>query len=140
MGNIPYKSNEELMAMKEDIADRKFKVRMIGVLVTSALVVGAIAAAFFLPGAASAVAGAGSGGVNAVLSLVMGAGAGITSLLTMKEVKRLEMDEKYIQTYMQGKNYWGEGYREEVAEKGYSMSGSPFPKGAPPPPQQQRDR
>ena len=134
---IPYNENPELMAMKQDLADRKFRVQMIGLLVTGLLIAATIASIFLFPAAASAVAKAGA--ERALITGVLGLGAGITTLFTLKEVKRLEMDEKFIQSYMQGKNYWGEGFREEVAERGYGV-GSPFPLGAPPPQSLTRDR
>lgn len=127
MTNIPYYSNEELVEMKQDIADRKFRVRMIGALVVGALIAAAIATLFFVPGAASTLFSAGPEVGKLVMSGILAVGAGITSLFTMKELKRLEMDEKYLQTYMQGKNYWGEGYRKEVAEHGYSLQSPQFP-------------
>lgn len=134
MAGLPYQQNEELMAMKEDIADRKFRVKMIGMAVTGLLLVGALATAFMVP-AAAGLLGSGLG------KLLLPLAAAVTSFVTLKEVKRLEMDEKYLQTYMQAKNHWGEGYREEVAEKGYGFGRSPsFPEGAPPPPELERER
>lgn len=49
-------------------------------------------------------------------------------LSAMKEQTKLKLDEEMVQS----KNYWGEGYREEVAEHGYSLQASSF-HSAPPP-------
>lgn len=114
------------MAMKEDIANRAFRIRMTGMIITAALAVAAIATAFLLP-AGVLSAGMAKPLITGVLAL---AGA-ITTLVTMKEVKRLEIDEQYLQSYMEGKNYWGAGYRQEVAERGYSGP-SPIMAGMPP--------
>ncbi len=133
MVEAPYNANPELVAMKNDIANRKFRVQLIGMAVTGALVVGALATLFFVPGAIGAVGTAGGASMAKLLVVgSMGVASTVTSLITMKEVKKLEMDEKYLQSYMSGKNYWGEGYREEVAEHGYAIT-SPTFQGAPPP-------
>lgn len=52
----------------------------------------------------------------------MGGGL-ISGIVTMKESTKLKLDEEMVQSYMQGKGSWGHGYREEVAERGYSMAG-----------------
>lgn len=114
--------------MKEDIAERKFRVQMTGLLVGAALITAAIASMFFFPAAVGQIMNA-SGGARLVTTALLGVGAAITTMLTLKEVKRLEVDEKYVQSYMQGKNYWGEGYREEVAERGFG--GVQAPRGLP---------
>lgn len=133
MADTPYNTNPELVAMKNDIANRKFRVQLIGMGVTAVLAIGALAAFFLIPGAGAAVgAMGGASATKAVLGLGMAAAGTVTSLVTMKEMKKLEMDEQFLQSYMQGKNYWGEGYREEVAEHGYALKAPAFP-GAPPP-------
>lgn len=120
------------MAMKEDIAERKYRVQMTGLLVGGALIAAALATAFFFPAAASAAMAGGAGGAKLIMSGLLAVGAAITTMLTLKEVKRLEVDEKYVQSYMQGKNYWGAGYREEVAEHGYGGVQTPLtPSGFP---------
>jgi hypothetical protein len=111
----PYNA-PQLMAMKEDIANRAFRIKMTGMIVTAIFVVAAVAAMFFMPGLAA-------GGGKSLLTLGMAAAGGVTSMLTMREAKKLELDESYITSYMQGKNYWGAGYRQEVAEHGYSAPG-----------------
>lgn len=128
MARIPYQENPELMAMKEDIAERKYRVQMTGLLVGGALIAAAIASVFSFPAAAGAIMNSGAGGAKLLITAVLGIGAAITTMLTLKEVKRLEVDEKYVQSYMQGKNYWGE-YRKEVAEHGYG--GVQTPQGLP---------
>ncbi len=129
MARIPYQENQELMAMKEDIAERKYRVQMTGLLVGGVLIAAAIASVFFFPAAAGAIMNSGAGGAKLLITGLLGVGAAITTMLTLKEVKRLEVDEKYVQSYMQGKNYWGEGYRKEVAEHGYG--GVQAPQGLP---------
>lgn len=133
MVETPYNANSELVAMKEDIANRKFRIQLIGMAVTAVFMGAAIATLFFAPAATAGALGAlGAGGAKAALGIGMAAVGGITSLITMKELKKLELDEKFLQSYMSGKNYWGEGYREEVLEHGYSiqspaLSGAPLP-------------
>jgi len=123
---------EELLAMKEDIANRKFNVRLKGMIITGLFAAGAIAAAFLIPGGSEAAELLGGRGL---LGLALAGGGAITTLATLKEIKKLELDEEYLKSYMQGKNYWGEGYREEVAEKGYGFGNNPQPfmAGAAPP-------
>lgn len=128
MVKIPY-NTQELMAMKEDLANRKFRVKLIGTAITIALGAAAIGAFFFVPGAQNVAL---SSGGHHLFGALMTAGTAITSFITLKEVKKLEMDEQYIQSYMQGKNYWGAGYRQEVAEHGLNLQAPSF-HGAPPP-------
>ena len=47
------------------------------------------------------------------------AGGSLSEALTLKDRKKLEIDEAMVNSYMSGKNYWGAGYREEVADHGY---------------------
>ncbi len=120
----PY-NKPELVAMKEDIANRSFNIKMKGMIITGIFAVLAIGAMFLMPAAA----------VGMAKPLILGAmalGGAVTTMVTMREAKKLEVDENYIQSYMQGKNYWGEGYRKEVAEHGYggpnlTMQGPPAP-------------
>jgi len=128
----PYNANPELVAMKEDIAQRKLNVKIKGMLIGGALlllgVVALGAVAMAAPGAAVHMAGF----AQPLIYAAMAGGSAIVGLATMKEVKKLEMDEQYLSSYMSGKNYWGEGYREEVAEKGYSMAGPAVAMSGPP--------
>lgn len=130
--STPYSANPELVKMKQDIADRTFRVKVIGAMVTGILAVAAIATLFFVPGAGAMAASSGISASTAVTG-VLAVGGALASFITLKEVKRLEIDNQYLTSYMQGKNYWGEGYREEVAEHGYALS-SPLLQAAPPPP------
>lgn len=123
-GDLSPYNTPQLMAMKEDIANRAFKIKITGMIVTSLFVVAAVAAMFFMPGLAAA-------GGKSILTMGMAAGGAVTGMITMREAKKLEIDENYIQSYMQGKNYWGAGYRQEVAEHGYggpslTMQGPPM--------------
>lgn len=126
--DLPYKSNAELVAMKEDLANRKFRVELIGMAVTAAFGIAAIASMFMFPALAAE-------GGKGMLTLAMWGASGVTSLITLKEVKKLEMDEEFISSYMKAKNHWGEGYREEVAEKGYGFGRQPQHEQAPETPQ-----
>lgn len=131
MTETPYNANPELVAMKQDIADRKFHVKLKGMLITAGLIVAGIIALVALQSTVGLPAF--DAGLGRMLAYgVTGIGSTIVALATMKEVKRLEMDEQYLQTYMQGKNYWGEGYRKEVAEHGYAGPQVPFHSGPPP--------
>ena len=128
----PYNANPELVAMKDDFADRKFRVKLIGMAITAAFAVAAAATLFALPVLAPQMAVGMLPMAKLLIGCSMAAASWLTSMITMKEVKKLEIDEKFITSYMQGKNYWGEGYREEVAEHGYALQ-SPTFQGAPPP-------
>jgi len=118
----PYNA-PQLMAMKNDIANRSFRIKLTGMLITALFAVAAVAALLFLPPGSAELA-------RPLLSGAMALGGAVTTMVTMKEAKKLEIDEEYIQSYMQGKNYWGEGYRKEVTEHGYSGP-SPIMQGPP---------
>lgn len=127
-GNLTPYNAPQLMAMKEDIANRALRIKMVGMAITTVFTVAAVALMFFAP--------AGLGAGHHLFSLAMAAGGAVTSMVTMREAKKLEMDESYIQSYMRGKNFWGAGYRQEVAENGYSAAGlglqaPPGPRGKP---------
>lgn len=111
----PYNA-PQLEAMKEDIANRSFRIRMTGMLVTGLIAAAAIAAVFLIPGGLAV----GASGAKAIFYGALALGGGVTTLVTMHEAKKLEIDEHFIQSYMSGKNHWGAGYRQEVAEHGYS--------------------
>ena len=134
--NAPYNANEELVAMKHDIADRNYKLKIKEMLITGAMVVGGVALGALALPAIPALAGMGAvTGAMMGGALGLASGGAVASLATMKDREKLKIDESMVDSYMSGKNYWGEGYREEVAERGYSLSGtSAFPGAAPPPP------
>jgi len=132
MAETPYNVNPELTSMKNDIADRKFRIRMIGMAVATVFALTALAAVVAVPVLLPEIAATALPLAKFVLAGGLGLASAATTLFTMKEVKKLEIDEKFLQSYMQGKNYWGEGYREEVAEHGYSIQAPHF-QGAPPP-------
>lgn len=121
----PYNANPELMAMKEDISKRRFGLTVKKMLIGGALVVAGIAAGMALLPAVAPTMFAGGTLFPAYFGGVVGmmVGGHIANLATMKESERLKIDEQYVNTYLQGKNHWGEGYREEVAEHGYSLAG-----------------
>ena len=119
----PYNA-PQLMAMKNDIANRSFRIKMTGMIITALFAAAAVATIFFLPPGSFEL-------IKPLLSVALGLGGAVTTMVTMREAKKLEIDEQYIQSYMQGKNYWGEGYRKEVAEHGYAgpaltMQGPPM--------------
>ena len=128
----PYNANPELVEMKEDIAKRKFNLNVtqfvIGGLVLAATIAASIA---FLPALLPAsLAASGSGLMTAGMIGVyagMFTSAVATDFVTMKEREKLKIDEQYVDSYLQGKNHWGKGYREEVAEHGYSLMGANVP-------------
>ena len=123
-GNLSPYNAPQLMAMKEDIANRAFRIKMTGMIITGLFAVAAVAAMFFMPVGSLAMG-------KVMVSGALALGGAVTNIITMREAKKLEIDENYIQSYMQGKNYWGAGYRQEVAEHGYSapsltMQGPPM--------------
>lgn len=121
----PYNQNPELVAMREDIANRTFALKIKSGLITAASVVGGVAlGAVVFPASVPALVGGG------VIGLMAGGKA--SDIFTLKDREKLKIDEDMVQSYMQGKNYWGEGYREEVAEHGYSLGGAPHPGNLPP--------
>jgi len=113
----PYNANPELSAMKEDVASRSLNLSIKSGLITVATVaVGAAGAALLFPLAGPGVAfSAFVGGAAGLL-----ASGPIIEMATLKERTKLQIDEEMVQSYMAGKNYWGEGFREEVAEHGYA--------------------
>jgi hypothetical protein len=112
-----YNKNAELSAMKEDIADRHFNLRIKKLAITGASI------------ALGAAAGALLVGTFGIPAVIAGAGIGffasesVANMMTLKERTKLQIDEEMTQSYMAGKNHWGAGYREEVAEHGYNMTG-----------------
>lgn len=95
-----------------------------GLSIVAGLAVGAMIAPI-LPAAFTFTAIAG-GGIVGLL-----AGSSIAEMATMKERTKLKIDEEMVQSYMSGKNYWGEGFREEVAEHGYAGAQQPHHGGVP---------
>lgn len=129
----PYNQNEELVAMKHDIADRAYGIQvkswlMKGLTVGAGVLLGMLAAPTF--GAAAVVIGGAVG--------LLGGGI-VADMATMKDREKLKIDQSMVDSYMSGKNYWKEGYVKEVAEHGYSLSG-PAIAGAVMPPQRPRGR
>jgi hypothetical protein len=128
----PYNQNEELVAMKHDIADRAYGIQVKSWIVGGlTIAAGAILGAMALP----AVGLVGSGLVGALMGGGLGFATGgiVADMATLKDREKLKIDQSMVDSYMSGKNYWGEGYREEVAEHGYSLSGPGMVGTAPPP-------
>lgn len=111
--NSPFDQNPEMAAMKQNIADRAFNLKVKGMLITGAMMLAAVGLMFFAP----ALLGA----ATPLVGVLLAAGSGVAGLITMKESQKLEMDRQYLDTYMQGKNHWGKGYREEVLEQGWGQ-------------------
>ncbi|MFO0389622.1 MAG: hypothetical protein ACK502_07905 [Alphaproteobacteria bacterium] len=132
----PYNQNEELVAMKQDIADRSYNIQvkkwMIGGL---AIAGGVLLGTLALPLVPFLAAAKGVVGMGAIMGGALGfmAGGVAADMATMKDREKLKIDQSMVDSYMSGKNYWGEGYREEVAERGYSLSGPGMVGAAPPP-------
>lgn len=127
MSQEPYNANGELLDMKRDIADRSYKLTVKKFFFTA---VGLIAGALLLPAVLPIL---GLGAITGIMPVIMGgalgamAGGAVGEFLTMKERTKLKIDEDMTQSYMSGKNYWGEGYRKEVAEYGYGLSAPTIP-------------
>lgn len=111
----PFNRNAEMAKMRDDVANRKFNIKLKGMLITGALMAVGVGLLLLAPGLL--------GAATPLLGVAMVAASGLAGLLTLKETKKLEVDEQYLQGYMQGKTHWGEGYRKEVAEHGYSLGG-----------------
>jgi len=139
MVTSPYNANPELSVMKEDIAERGKQLVIKRMFITGLFVLaGAALGAFIVPSLllAPAVAGFAEVGasltaMNTLMGVMMGGGAGmmagglIAGVATMKESTKLQLDSEMLQSYMSGKNHWGAGYRQEVAEQGYGMLQAP---------------
>lgn len=129
----PYNANEELVAMKHDIADRAYGLQvkswtLMGLTTVGGALLGVLVAPMIPALAGIGVMGAIFGGTLGLM-----AGGVVADIATMKDREKLKIDQSMVDSYMQGKNYWGEGYREEVAERGYSLSGPGMVGAAPPP-------
>jgi hypothetical protein len=109
MANDPFQFNQpaDLEAMKDSVADRKFNIKLEKGLITAAGFAGGIGALVLTPvlGPLAPALGAAS---------VAGA-ATLADFVTTKQTEKLKIDQEFVESRMQGKNYWG-GYREEVAD------------------------
>jgi|GEM_PF-2077452 len=121
----PYNANPELTKMKNDVSNRHFNLTMKGLAIAGiAAIAGAALGAVFLPGLL--MVGMEMGVMGTIVGAMFGGVAGLmgggvaAGVLTMKESKKLAIDEEMVGSYMQGKNHWGAGYRQEVAEHGYA--------------------
>ena len=114
----PFDLDPKVSAMKEDVAKRVFRLKTIeGIITLATMAVAAVAMFTFLPALATG-GGLVAGIAKAAIPLALTAAGGLASYATMKERKRLEIDESYLQSRMSGRNNW-ESYREEVMEKGH---------------------
>ncbi len=129
----PYDQNPDLVKMRQDIADRSYNIKIKSWIVTGISVALGLGVGALLMGTLGPIALIGGAAVGMMV------GGPIADALTMKDQKKLEIDESMVNSYMQGKNYWGEGYRKEVAEYGYggeqvAAPRNNLPKGNPPQP------
>jgi len=117
MSQFNFNQTPDLDAMKQDIADRQYNIKIKGILISGGLMALAFGAMFLFPGALGAAA--------PIVALIAASGGTIAGLLTMKETKKLQIDEEFLQSRMSGKNYWG-GYREEVMDHGGQPLSAPM--------------
>lgn len=109
-----YNTNPELNKMREDVAERGYNLKIKSWIITGvSALIGVGIGALFMGTGLGAMALLAGGAVGLM------AGGPIAEAFTMKDRKKLEIDEDMVNSYMSGKNYWGAGYREEVAEYGY---------------------
>ncbi len=97
MSHPAFNQNSEMSAMREDLANRAFRIKMVG----SVLTLGLVALAIVMPGL----------GVTGML-LTLGTSA-LTALITTRAAKRLEIDQEFLESRMQGRNWWN-GYKMEI--------------------------
>jgi len=114
MSNEVFNSNPEYASMKQDIADRSFMLKLKGALITGGLLLLAGAALFFIPGSFGAAA--------PLIGVAAAMASGVAGFVTLKETEKLNMDRDFLESRMQGGNWWN-GYREQVVERG----GEPTP-------------
>ena len=109
--NNPFNFNQpaDLAAMKKDIADRAYSVKLKGMLITGLFGAAALGLLFFAPAAL--------GAATPLIGLLAGVGGAIAGLMTLKETKQLEIDQQFLESRMQGRNMWS-GYREELGANG----------------------
>lgn len=111
----PYNANPELSKMKEDVAGRSYGLMIKNAAITALGVVAGVAVGALFTGTFLGPMALVAGGALGLM-----AGGGIAEMVTMKERTKLKIDEEMVQSYMSGKNHWGAGYRQEVAEYGYA--------------------
>jgi hypothetical protein len=97
MSDSAFNQNPEFSAMRDNLANRAFRIKVIGSALTLGLVVLTIAAP-------------GLGAFGSILAL--GASA-LTALITVRAAKRLEIDQEFLESRMQGRNWWN-GYKMEI--------------------------
>lgn len=114
---LPFNNNAEYLAMKKDIADRSFNLKLKGGLITIGLLAVAAAALFLTP-LSFGVAAPYIGAIAAMAS-------GVAGFATLKESENLKLDREYLETRIQGGNWWG-GYREQVLDRGGQNITTPF--------------
>ena len=134
MSQSPFDTDEKLAAMKQDIVDRSFNIKITGMLISGALAIAGVALMAALPAAATLA--------STLLPLAMLGGSALTGLITYKATERLKIDREFLESKMQGSN-WGHGnweaYRKEVAEHGYAGPVAPFAPSGPPSHAQHRE-
>lgn len=127
----PFEIDEQITAMKEDVANRTHGLRVKQMLVSGGM--------FVLGGAIFAGAmffGGGMVGAPIGQLLLAGgaiAGGAVSNIMFAKEIKKLEMDEQFLEARLQGEvgnRYW-QHYNQH--SQGQNHSFDPGLQGAPPP-------
>lgn len=120
-----YNTNPELTKMKHDIADRAYNLQVKSWIITGITALVGVGIGLLLMPALPTL-----GIMVPIMGGAVGLAAGgtVAELMTMKDRKKLAIDEDMVNSYNTGKNYWGAGYREEVAEYGYGGPQVPAPR------------
>lgn len=103
---------QDVSAMKEDIAERTRNLEIKKWAVTGLLAGGGLLAAFLVP--------AGAGALAPLLAVGGIIGGGIANVLFAKEIKKLELDEQFLEANLRGevgRRYW-EHYQGQAAQPG----------------------
>lgn len=131
--NRPFEIDEQISAMKEDVASRTQSLKVKQMLVSGGLFIlgGAVlAGALFFGGPAASLPMA-----QLLLGGGMVAGGAISNIVFAKEIKKLEMDEQFLEARLQGEvgnRYW-QHYHQHGQANGQQASFDPGLQGAPPP-------
>lgn len=110
-----FNSNPEIVKMREEIASRAFRIKLVGTLLTVGLAVGALALM---------ATGVGSGIGSLMLPAVVGLGSALAGMVTFKATERLKVDREFLEARLHGRNHW-EGYVHEVVQPGYDVPNVP---------------
>lgn len=133
--NRPFEIDQQISVMKEDIATRTRNLKLKQMLVSGGFFVlgGALLAGtlFFGGGATAPIA---SMGGQLLLGVGAVAGGAISSVVFAKEIKKLEMDEQFLEARLQGEvgnRYW-QHYHNSAQQYSTQPPFNPGLQGAPP--------